>query len=63
MPRSSHRLTSQQQNEFDRRGLVRLCGLLPPAAVEAAREAVLQRLSEIGLWRDGAWQVEIVDYH
>lgn len=50
-------LTSAQLDEFDRRGVLRLEGLLPAERVRPALEHVQQRLERLGLWRDGAWRL------
>jgi ectoine hydroxylase-related dioxygenase (phytanoyl-CoA dioxygenase family) len=49
-------LTSEQLEAYERRGVLRLEGLLSGEAVRRAREAMLRRLAQIGLWRDGAWR-------
>jgi hypothetical protein len=48
-------LTPAQLDEFDRRGVLRLAGLLSADRVRRAREHVQRRLARIGLWKDGAW--------
>jgi hypothetical protein len=48
-------LTSQQFDEFKRRGVLRIPGLLSLDRVRRAREHVQSRLARLGLWRDGAW--------
>ena len=50
-------LTSQQIAEFDRRGVLRLEGLLSVAHARRAREYVQNRLALLGLWRDGEWRL------
>jgi hypothetical protein len=56
----SSSLTPEQQSSFERRGVVRLPGLLPAALVEAARAVVHRRLETLGLWQDGAWRLDAV---
>ena len=51
-------LTPDQRAEFDRRGVLRLEGLLSVDAVSRARGAVLRPLEQLGLWRDGAWRLD-----
>jgi len=51
-------LTDQQYEEFERRGLLRLEGLLSAERVRPAREAVLRPLERLGLWWDGAWRLD-----
>jgi hypothetical protein len=51
-------LTPQQLAEFDRRGVLRLPGLLSAGRVRRAREYVQDRLALLGLWRDGAWRLD-----
>lgn len=53
-------LTPEQLDEFDRRGVLRLVGLLSAETVRRAREHVQRRLAPLGLWRDGAWCLEAV---
>jgi ectoine hydroxylase-related dioxygenase (phytanoyl-CoA dioxygenase family) len=53
----SSTLTPQQLADFDRRGLLRLPGLLSAERVRRAREYVQERLALVGLWRDGAWRL------
>jgi len=50
-------LTSEQHDEFDRRGVLRLAGLLSADRVGRARDYVQRRLERVGLWRDGAWRL------
>lgn len=54
MPRTLT-LTPEQLDEFDRRGVLRLPGLLSADRVRRAREHVQLRLARFGLWKDGAW--------
>lgn len=51
-------LSSEQRAAFDREGVLRLPQFVSPPALEAARAVVLKPLSELGLWRDGAWRVD-----
>jgi hypothetical protein len=51
-------LTADQRDEFARRGVMRLEGLLSSHRVQPARDVVLRRLEQLGLWRDGAWRLE-----
>jgi hypothetical protein len=53
-------LTEQQRDEFDRRGVLRLEGLISADRVARARELVQRQLAPLGLWRDGAWRLEAV---
>jgi hypothetical protein len=48
-------LTPDQLNEFDRRGVLCLRGLISADRVRGAREYVQRRLAQLGLWKDGAW--------
>ncbi len=48
-------LTPQQLGEFERRGILRIPGLLSTDRVRRAREYVQFRLARLGLWKDGAW--------
>ncbi|HEX3673943.1 MAG TPA: phytanoyl-CoA dioxygenase family protein [Rhizomicrobium sp.] len=59
MPRTAI-LTREQLDEFDRRGVLRLAGLLSADSVRRAREHVQRRLALLGLWRDGAWRLGAV---
>lgn len=59
MARTS-RLTPEQLDEFDHRGILRLAGLLSAETVRRAREAVLRPLERLGLWRGGAWHLDAV---
>ncbi len=56
MPRQSI-LTREQLDEFGRRGVLRLTGLLSAERVWRAREAVLRPLQRLGLWKAGAWNL------
>ncbi len=51
-------LTPEQRDEFSRRGVLRIEGLLSTVGVSRAREAVLRRLEQLGLWRDGVWRLD-----
>ena len=51
-------LTPRQLDEFDRRGVLRLPGLLSADRVGRARDYVQDRLALLGLWRDGAWRLD-----
>ena len=53
----SFTLTPEQLGEFDRRGVLRLRGLLSADTVRRAREYVQHRLAHAGLWKDGAWSL------
>ncbi|HLZ82926.1 MAG TPA: phytanoyl-CoA dioxygenase family protein [Caulobacteraceae bacterium] len=59
MPETSA-LNPEQLEEFERRGVVRLEGLLPLQAVGPAREVVLRQLAKVGLWQDGGWRLDAV---
>ena len=48
-------LTPEQLGEFDRRGVLRLRGLICADRVRRARDYVQRRLALLGLWKDGAW--------
>lgn len=48
-------LLPEQFDEFHRRGVLRLAGLLSADRVRRAREYVQLRLEHLGLWRDSAW--------
>ena len=50
-------LTPEQHDTFRREGVLRLEGLLSAEPVRRAREAVLGRLQQLGLWKDGAWRL------
>jgi len=54
---SQQALTPEQHDEFSRRGVLRIEGLLSPARVTTAREFVLRRMQQFGLWEDGAWRL------
>ncbi|HEY1425644.1 MAG TPA: phytanoyl-CoA dioxygenase family protein [Caulobacteraceae bacterium] len=51
-------LSAAQRTEFAERGLLRLAGLIPTEPIDRAREVVLARLSQRGLWQDGAWRLD-----
>ena len=51
-------LTSEQRDAFDRRGVLRLEGLLSGERVRKAREHVRRRLERLGYWRDGEWRLD-----
>jgi hypothetical protein len=48
-------ITPDQLDEFDRRGVLRLRGVICADRVRRAREYVQRRLALLGLWKDGAW--------
>lgn len=50
--------TPEQFAEFDRRGVLRVPGLLSAERVGRARDHVQSRLALLGLWRDGAWRLD-----
>jgi ectoine hydroxylase-related dioxygenase (phytanoyl-CoA dioxygenase family) len=50
-------LRPEQLAEFDRRGVLRVAGLLSGDRVRRAREYVQDRLAPLGLWREGAWRL------
>ena len=58
MPHTSFTLTSQQLDEFERRGVIRIDGLLSAERVRRAREHVERRLALLGYWRDDEWQLD-----
>ena len=51
-------LSPEQREEFAERGVLRLPGLLSDDAVRRAREAALEPLTRLGLWRDGGWRLD-----
>jgi hypothetical protein len=51
-------LTTQQRDAFKRDGVLRLDGVLSIEGVRRAREAVLQPLGRLGLWKAGAWHLD-----
>jgi hypothetical protein len=53
----SSTLTPKQLADFDRRGILRLPGLLSVERVRLARAYVQDRLALAGLWKDGAWRL------
>lgn len=57
MARTS-RLTPEQLDEFDHRGILRLAGFLSAETVRRAREAVLRPLERMGLWKASAWHLD-----
>lgn len=48
-------LTPKQLDEFERRGVLRLTGLLSTDRVRRALEFVQSKLARRGLWKNGAW--------
>jgi len=52
------KLTDAMTAAFARDGVMRLPGLLPVPAIEAARDAVRRALEPSGLWRAGRWHLE-----
>lgn len=56
----SFALTPEQLGAFADRGVVRVPGLLSAEAVRRAREAALEPLARLGLWRDGGWRLDAV---
>jgi hypothetical protein len=59
-PVTNPTLTPDQRQDFELRGVVRLEGLISAEGARRAREAVLRPLEQIGLWRDGAWNLDAV---
>jgi Phytanoyl-CoA dioxygenase (PhyH) len=51
-------LTSEQLDEFDQRGVLRLAALFTSESVRRAREHLQRRLERAGLWRDKHADVE-----
>jgi hypothetical protein len=51
-------LTPQQRDEFSRRGVLRIDGVLSSAGVSRARAFVLRRMEQLGLWQDGGWRLD-----
>jgi len=51
-------LTSEQLAEFERRGVLRLPGLLSSDRAVRALGYVQSRLAIAGLWKDGAWRLD-----
>jgi len=58
MPDTSLTLTSEQLDEFDRRGVIRIEALLSADRVRRVREHVQRRLALLGYWRDGEWHLD-----
>jgi len=58
MSDSSLTLTSEQLDEFDRRGVLRLEALLSADRVRRVREHVQRRLALLGYWRNGEWHLD-----
>lgn len=53
-------ITPTQRSEFDRRGILRLPGLLSAGCVRRARDYVQQRLAPIGLWKNDGWHLDAI---
>lgn len=53
-------LSHEQLEEFDRRGVLRVPGLLSPDRVRRAREYLQRRLARVGLWKEGAWRLSAI---
>lgn len=53
-------LSQDQLRDFERRGVLRVDGLLSPEGVRTARQALLRPLEKIGLWQDGGWNLDAV---
>ncbi|HEX4098591.1 MAG TPA: hypothetical protein VHX64_17830, partial [Caulobacteraceae bacterium] len=53
-------LSQDQLQSFERRGVLRLEGLISPEGVRTAREALLRPLEKLGLWQDGGWRLDAV---
>lgn len=51
-------ITSEQLEEFDRRGVLRFTELFSVDRVRSLREYVQSRLARLGLWKDGAWHLD-----
>jgi ectoine hydroxylase-related dioxygenase (phytanoyl-CoA dioxygenase family) len=58
MPDTSLALTSEQLDEFDRRGVIRLEALLSADRLRRVREHVQRRLALLGYWRNGEWHLD-----
>jgi ectoine hydroxylase-related dioxygenase (phytanoyl-CoA dioxygenase family) len=50
--------TRQQLDTFVSQGVLHVKGLLSPDRVRRAREVVLRRLEQRGLWKAGAWRLD-----
>src|ERR1022692_4189733 len=50
----------EETDEFDRLGVLKLKGLLPPERVRPVREAVLEPLMRAGLWTGDGWRLDDV---
>ena len=50
----------EETDEFDRLGVLKLEGLLPPDRVRPVRDAVLGPLMRAGLWTDDGWRLDDV---
>lgn len=48
-------LTPDERASFQSRGVIRLRSFLPGEKVARARDVVLNRLQQEGIWREGAW--------
>lgn len=53
-------LTTEQLDEFNCRGVLRLAGLISADRARRAREHVQRRLALLGLWKDGAWCLDAI---
>jgi hypothetical protein len=51
-------LSPEQRATFAEHGVLKLPGLISTERVRRAREAVLVPLTQLGLWRDGAWRLD-----
>jgi hypothetical protein len=58
MSDTSLTLTSEQLDEFDRRGVLRLEALLSADRVRRAREHVQRRLALLGYWQNDQWHLD-----
>ena len=53
-------LTTEQLDEFHRRGILRIPDLFSAGRIRGAREYVQRRLARLGLWKDGAWCLDAI---
>ena len=58
MPEATFTLTSEQLDNFDRRGVIRLGSLSSADRVRRAREHVQRRLALLGYWCNGEWHLD-----
>ncbi|MXY51595.1 MAG: phytanoyl-CoA dioxygenase family protein [Gammaproteobacteria bacterium] len=51
-------IDEKTRREFAERGVVRIAGLIPEAAIAPNRERVYSILEDAGVWQDGRWVVD-----